>query len=64
MQFFNKNLIRIFGGEKENMSEFIWHWTDGDKKIFTRKTEVAEKAMKNGFLIMGRKAKPEIIKYL
>lgn len=45
------------------MSEFIWHWSNGDKKVYTRKTEVAERAMKKGFLVMGMKAKPDIIKY-
>lgn len=45
------------------MYEFIWHWTDGNKKVYTRKTDVAEKAMKNGFLVMGMKARPDIIRY-
>ena len=45
------------------MSEFIWHWTNGNKRIYTRKTELAEKAMKEGILVMGIKPKPNIIKY-
>ena len=45
------------------MSEFIWHWTSGNKKIYTKKVEVAEKAMKEGMLVMGMRAKPNIIKY-
>ena len=45
------------------MAEFIWHWTNGNKKIFTKKTEVAEKAMKEGMLVMGIKSKPHIMKY-
>ena len=45
------------------MSEFIWHWTKGDSKIYTRKTDVAEKAMKEGMLVMGIRAKPKIIRY-
>ena len=45
------------------MSDFIWHWTDGNKKIYTKKTEVAEKAMKNGMLVMGTRIKPDIIRY-
>lgn len=45
------------------MAEFIWHWTDGDKKVYTKKTEVAEKAMKKGFLVMGMKARPNIVRY-
>ena len=45
------------------MSEFVWHWTKGDSKIYTRKTDVAEKAMKEGTLVMGVRVKPNIIKY-
>jgi hypothetical protein len=42
------------------MTEFIWYWTKGNSKVFTRNTEVAERAMKNGKLVMGMKAKPKI----
>jgi len=45
------------------MSEFIWHWTNGNNKIYTKNTEVAEKAMKEGMLVMGHKVKPNIVKY-
>ncbi|MBN2066826.1 MAG: hypothetical protein JW771_08485 [Candidatus Thermoplasmatota archaeon] len=45
------------------MSEFIWHWTRGSSKIYTRKTEVAEEAMKDGMLVMGVRVKPRILKY-
>ncbi|MBU0496412.1 MAG: hypothetical protein KKC68_09600 [Candidatus Thermoplasmatota archaeon] len=45
------------------MYEFVWHWNSGDKKIFTRKTEVAEKAMKDGFIVMGVRLKPSIMRY-
>ena len=44
------------------MAEFIWHWTKGDKKIYTRKTDVAERAMQEGFLVMGIKEKPHIFR--
>jgi len=44
------------------MTEFIWQWTKGNKKIYTRQTDVAEKAMKDGFLVMGIKQKPHIFK--
>ena len=47
----------------EIMSEFIWYWNKGNKKIYTKNTDVAEKAMKEGNLIMGMKIKPKIIKY-
>ena len=45
------------------MKEVIWHWTKGDSKIYTRKIDVAEKAMKEGILVVGKKIKPHIIKY-
>lgn len=45
------------------MSEFVWHWINGNSKIYTRKTDVAEKAMKEGMLVMGIKMKPRIVKY-
>ena len=45
------------------MSDFIWYWTKGNSKIYTKNMEVAEKAMKEGILIMGIKSKPTIIKY-
>ncbi len=35
------------------MQEFIWHWTQDNKKIFTQQTERAEQALKKGFLVMG-----------
>jgi len=40
------------------MTDFIWWWSEGDKKIFTRNIEVAEKAMKEGLLVMGMKPRP------
>lgn len=45
------------------MSDFVWYWTKGSSKIYTKKTDVAEKAMKEGILIMGMKLNPSIIKY-
>jgi hypothetical protein len=53
----------IFVGRKRNMSEFIWHWTKENIKIYTRNIEIAEKALKEGLLIMGEKAKPSNIEY-
>ena len=44
------------------MTEFIWHWTKGNQKIYTRKTDIAEKAMKEGFLVMGLKEKTHIFR--
>lgn len=45
------------------MSEFVWYWTKGDCKIYTKNSKVAEKAMKEGILIMGVKLNSNIIKY-
>jgi len=45
------------------MSDFVWHWTKGNSKIYTRNAEVAEKAMKEGTLVLGIKIKPHIVKY-
>jgi len=36
------------------MPEFIWQWTDGLLKVTTSKVEVAERALKEGFLVIGR----------
>ena len=43
------------------MHEIIWHWRKGDKKIYTGRTDIAEKALKEGYLVMGLKDKPHII---
>ena len=40
------------------MPDFVWHWTKGNNKIYTKNIEIAEKAMKEGILIMGTKLKP------
>jgi len=45
------------------MSEFIWYWTKGERKIYTRNTEIAEKALKDGLLVMGMRVKPSIQKF-
>jgi len=47
----------------ERMTEFIWYWKKGNTKIFTKNTDVAEKAMKDGKLVMGMKLKPNIIRF-
>ena len=44
------------------MSEFVWHWTNGNKKIYTRRLDIAEKAMKEGALVMGIREKSYIFK--
>jgi hypothetical protein len=45
------------------MTDFIWYWTKGNSRFFTRNPLIAEKAMKEGTLVMGRKIKPNVIKY-
>jgi hypothetical protein len=45
------------------MSELVWHWTSGNKKIYTKKIEIAEKAMKEGMFVIGVKPKPTVIRY-
>lgn len=47
----------------ERMTEFIWYWTKGNTKVFTKNTDVAEKAMKDGKLVMGAKIKPNILRF-
>jgi len=45
------------------MSEFIWYWNNGNRKIFTKNTETAEKALKKGIPIFGKKIMPDITRY-
>lgn len=45
------------------MSEFVWYWKNGNRKVFTKKTELAEKVMKSGTLVMGMKVRPNIQKF-
>ena len=47
-------------GEANIMGEFVWHWVDGDKKIYTRREDIAEKALKEGKLVIGIKIGPMI----
>ena len=45
------------------MTEFIWYWSKGNTKIYTKNPDVAEKAMKEGNLVLGMRPKPSIVKY-
>jgi len=60
LQLANDNNLVVSG---EIMTEFIWCWTKGNSKVYTKKTEVAEEAMRNGMLVMGVKSKSNIVKY-
>ena len=37
------------------MTEFIWHWTKGNSKIYTKKNDIVEKAIKEGFFVIKKK---------
>jgi len=56
-------VLRIICSRGREMSDFIWYWNKGNKKVFTKNTEVAEKAMRDGIFVMGKKIKPNIIRY-
>ncbi len=45
------------------MTQIMWHWNNGNSKIYTKKRDIAEKAMKEGFLVIAKKIKSNIIKY-
>jgi hypothetical protein len=47
----------IMVGGESFMSDFIWHWTNGNKKIYTTQVDQAEKALKEGFFVMGSRLK-------
>ena len=34
------------------MSGIIWYWANGDKKIFTRKIDIVDKAMSEGYYVV------------
>ena len=43
------------------MSEFVWHWRNGEKKIYTQRIDLAEQALKKGILVMGIRMKPSMV---
>ena len=45
------------------MTEFMWYWTKGDMTFYTRKASEAEKVMKDGHLVLGKKLKPSIMRF-
>lgn len=49
-----KRAVGLVVGRKMKMPEFIWQWTDGLLNVTTSKVEVAERALKEGFLVIGR----------
>jgi hypothetical protein len=42
------------------MSEFVWHWKKGDIKIYTKRTDVAERALKEGRLVFAYRVNPAV----
>ena len=56
-------MLHIVNSRGREMSDFIWYWNKGNKKVFTRNSEVAERAMKDGSFVMGKKIRPNIVKY-
>lgn len=42
------------------MVDFIWYWDKGSIRVYTRKMDLAEDAMKRGFLIFGKMIKPRV----
>jgi len=57
-RFRSPTTIILVGGESF-MSEFIWHWTKGNKKIYTTQVDQAEQALKEGLFVMGSRLKPD-----
>ena len=45
------------------MKEYLWHWTKGNTRIYTRIESVANKAMDEGALVVGEKIRSRIIKF-
>jgi len=45
------------------MSEYVWYWTKGNSKVYTKKMDVAEKAMRDGLSVIGIKPKSHVIRY-
>lgn len=37
------------------MSEFVWCWSEGEKRVYSMSTEDAERALKKGIFVMGIK---------
>jgi hypothetical protein len=57
MNSFLWHTTSLVGGELF-MSEFIWHWTKGNKKIYTTQVDIAEQALRVGFFVMGARVNP------
>ena len=45
------------------MVEFVWHWTTrSNNRVYTRQADVAERAMKEGFLVIGIRPRPRVFR--
>ena len=40
------------------MTEFMWHWTKGNKKVYTLQTDLAEQALREGLLVLAVRLNP------
>lgn len=45
------------------MTEFMWYWTKGKTTFYTKKISEAEKVMKDGYVVFGKKMKPSIMRF-
>ncbi len=45
-------IFNWFDTGKMGMSGIIWHWTNGSSKIFTRKIDIVDKAMSEGYYVV------------
>ena len=46
------------------VADFVWHWSKDGRKIFTRRTEVAEKAMREGTVVHVLQGKKHIFRQM
>ena len=44
------------------MSGLVWCWEKGNKKFYTRRLDIAEQAMNDGFIVIILKDSPRIFR--
>ncbi|UCE38680.1 MAG: hypothetical protein JSW00_05480 [Thermoplasmata archaeon] len=44
------------------MAGVVWHWTNGDKEIFTKRIDTVDKAMQEGYYVMPMMVSSHIFK--
>ena len=55
-------MFSSFDAGKRGMSGIIWYWANGDKKIFTRKIDIVDKAMNEGYYVVPMMVASHIFK--